>query len=186
MIRISGLAAIALAASVVTTVPVRADADDYNGHWRGVEATRGSGTAPFVTIVDLDVAQVPPRTIKDPVTFSVSLRVYLNHGIRGVRTPPPRPPGSLPAEDRRPTLVPEPPLSLTGVAALGSDPEGEFLRITVRPSPPPGIPAPGPCGFNVSVTTSGKRLYYQVVPQRTRCDGGRFAGMSTSRGYLTR
>jgi hypothetical protein len=157
---------------------------DYNGHWRGVEVTRGSGTGPFVTIVSIDVAPIPPRTIRDPVTYSASLRLYLNQGIPGVRTSPPRPPGSIPAPDRRPTLTPESPMTLTGVGTPGSDPEGDFLRITVFPQPAPDLPSP--CGFTLSITPSGKRLYYQVIPQRTRCDGGRFAGMSSSRGYLAR
>lgn len=184
MTRTSGLAAIALAASIIAMVPVRADPSDYNGRWRGVEVTRGSGSGPFVTIVTLDVAQIPPRTIRDPVMYSASLRVYLNHGVPGVRTPPPRPPGSIPVPDRRPTLVPEPPIALTGVGSLGSDPEGEFLRITVLPTPARDLLSP--CGFTLSIASSGKRLYYQVIPQRTRCDGGRFAGMSNSRGHLAR
>jgi hypothetical protein len=175
------LTAIALAAYVAAAA--HAGPTDYTGHWRGVEVTRGSGTGPFVTIVTLDIAPIPPRTIRDPVMYSASLRVYLNHGVPAVRTPPPRPPGSRPS-DRRPTLVPEPPMTLTGVGSLGSDPEGEFLRITAFPTPTPDILSP--CSFTLSITRLDKRLYYQVIPQRTRCDGGRFAGMSPSRGYLAR
>jgi hypothetical protein len=184
MVRIRGLAksaaAIALTAcAVMLATTVHAGPGTYDGHWRGVEVIRGSGTGPYVTIVTLDVAQVPPRTIRDPVTYTASLRVYLNNGVPGVKTLPPRPPGSLPAEDRRPTLVQEPPMTLTGTGALGSDPEGEFLRVTVaRPS--------GECGFFLSITRSEKRLYYQVLPQRSRCSGGRFAGMASSRGFLAR
>jgi hypothetical protein len=178
-----GLTAIAFAAGLAVTAPAHADPSDYTGHWRGIEVTRGSGTGPFVTIVTLDVAPIPPRTIRDPVTYSASLRVYLNHGVPGVRTPPPSPPGSRPT-DRRPTLVPEPPMTLTGVGSLGSDPEGEFFRITVFPAPTPDILSP--CSFALSITKLDKRLYYQVLPQRVRCDGGRFAGMSPSRGHLAR
>jgi len=177
-----GLTAIVLAACVVAAA--HAGPADYTGHWRGVEVTRGSGTSPFVTVVSIDIAHIPPRTIRDPVMYSASLRVYLNQGVPGVRTSPPRPPGSLPGQDQRPTLTPEPPMTLTGVGTPGSDPEGEFLRVTVFPQP--ALDLPRPCGFTLSITPSGKRLYYQVLPQRSRCDGGRFAGMSPSRGYLAR